>query len=240
MELKQNEILAAKLNLECDYDAITKEILGCASQWRYTPPYKYQLEHELNKEFDLASTEDYSNIDYTIAPEDGTQIRRGGGGAHIFYLRKCKSTDSQSFSITKHLPHSDWEWRDDIDISYTKKFIDSLPFKSLGMIRVFIFSDTFLPVHKDYKTTEVLGHSEDYDKCLGLSIIPTTGDVPMKIWSNKLNRAVEVPGNAMLFNDSVVHGVPKTTGIRITIRVFGDIDYNYFSDKVDPAYIYYL
>jgi len=240
MELKQNELLAVKLNLECDYDKITQEILSCSSQWRYTPPYKYQLEHEFNKEFNLASVDDFNNIDYTVAPEDGTQIMRNGGGAHIFYLRKCTTTDKQSFSITKYLPHTDWVWRDDIDIPYTKQFIDSLPFKTLGMIRVFIFSDTFLPVHKDYKTPEVLGHSEDYDKCLGLSIIPTTGGVPMKIWSNKLKKVVDVPGNAMLFNDSVVHAVPKTTGIRITIRVFGDIDYSYFSDKVDPAYVYFL
>lgn len=240
MELKREEILAVKLNLNCDYEKITQEIINNSNEWRYIPPYKYQLEHELNKEFDLASPEDFMNMDYTVAPEDGTQIKRGGGGAKIFYLRKCTTTDSQSFSITKYFPHSDWVWRDDINIPYTKQFIDSLPFTSLGMIRVFIFSDTFLPVHKDYKTADVMGHSEDYDKCLGLSIIPATGDVPMKIWSQKLNKVVSVPGNAMFFNDSVVHAVPKTNGIRITMRIFGDIDYNYFSDKVDMDHIYYL
>lgn len=240
MELRKENILAASLNLDCNYDAITSEILNCQKHWIYMPPYKYQLDHAMSDQFSLASADDYENMDYAISPVDNTRVIKQGGGSYIFYLRNNSSSNIQSYSTTKYLPHDIWNWREELDIPYTKQFVESLPFTKLGMIRVFIFKDTFLPVHRDYRTDDEYGHSADFDKCLGLSIIPTTGGVPMRIWSNALGKVVSVPGNAVLFNDSVLHGVPKTTGYRITIRVFGEIDYNYFSDKVDPACVYYL
>ena len=240
MDLRKEKILAAGLNLQYDSETITQEILNCKQYWHYSPPYKYQLDHEKSKEFALASDDDYDKMDYSLSPLDTTRVTKQGGGANIFYLRKNSVSDVQSFSTTKYLPHDIWSWKEELDIPYTKQFIESLPFTKLGMIRCFIFNDSFLPVHKDYRTPTEYGHSEEFDKCLGLSIIPSTGGVPMRIWSAALGKVVSVPGNAMLFNDSVFHGVPKTTGYRITLRVFGEIDYNYFSDKVDPSCIYYL
>jgi hypothetical protein len=234
-----NNILAAKINLDCDYSTITQEVLDCSKFWRYIPPYKHQIDNPLNKEFNVATEDDFAAIDYIDVQANRAVIKRGGGGAHIFYMRENTATTSQSFADTKPLPHNTWKWRDELNIPYTKKFIESLPFTTIGMIRVFIFKDTFLPVHKDYSTGGKI-HSPDYEKCLGLSIIPTTGNVPMKIWSNQLNKVVSVPVNLILFNDSVWHAVPKTTGYRITIRVFGDIDYSYFSDKIDTEHAYYL
>lgn len=233
-----NDLLAARLNLDCNYESVTKEILSCHKQWRYIPPYKHQIEDPLNREFDVASDEDFQNIDYIDAHNNRQVVTRSGGGAYIFYLRENTETKSQSFADTKPLAHSTWRWRDDLSIPYTKQFIDSLPFQTIGMIRVFIFKDTFLPVHKDYSVGGKTP-SPDFDKCLGLSLIPTTGGVPMRIWSEKLNKVVSVPGQAMLFNDSVWHAVPKTTGYRITIRIFGDIDYNVFTENLDLNNTYY-
>lgn len=239
MSIKE-KILAAKLNLDCDYNTITSEILNCQKFWKFLPPYKSQVDDPFNKTFNVASAEDFENINY-IDGEKRVLIEKEGGKSYknyIFYLREHPDTKSQSYFATKPLDHNRWSWRNDLDIPYTKQFINSLPFTSLGMIRVFIFKDTFLPVHKDWMTGG-MDSSTDYDRCLGLSIIPSTGGVPMKIWSSQLNQVVEVPGNAILFNDSVWHAVPKTTGYRITIRVFGKIDYEYYSDKIDNNYVFY-
>jgi hypothetical protein len=68
---------------------------------------------------------------------------------------------------------------------------------------------------------------------LGLSLIPLTGQVPLRIWSSTENAVKEVEGNAMLFRDSQPHGVPFTKDVRITIRIFGNIDFNDLSNYID-------
>lgn len=55
----------------------------------------------------------------------------------------------------------------------------------------------------------------------------------MKIQSFKNKTIHEVNGNAMLFNDSAWHGVGMVNGMRITIRVFGKIDYQKFLPYLD-------
>jgi hypothetical protein len=98
---------------------------------------------------------------------------------------------------------------------------------------VFITENTFFATHRDYGWGKNK-LSEDYDRCFGLSIIPDTGNVPMKIQSFKNKEVYDISGNAMLFNDSAWHGVPYVSGTRITIRIFGEIDYQYFMSYIDP------
>jgi hypothetical protein len=74
---------------------------------------------------------------------------------------------------------------------------------------------------------------DDITKTLGLSLVPLTGNVPLRIWSSTENAVKEVEGNAMLFRDSQPHGVPFTKDARITIRIFGDIDFNDLDDYID-------
>lgn len=236
----KNKILAAELNLNYDFELMTQEILNCQSHWRYMPPYKWQLDHPLNHKFNLAPKEDYDNMDYTNSTQDLSITKNSMTGGSIFYLTKHCETERLSYSVTKNLSSEGWGWREELNIPYTKRYIESLPYKKIGLVRVFVFKDTFLPVHKDYGFSESKGHSEEYDKCFGLSLIPSTGNVPMKIWSTKLNKVVEVSGNAMLFNDSVWHAVPKTTGYRITIRVFGEVDYDSFAGNVVADNAYFL
>jgi hypothetical protein len=236
----KKEILAAKLNLDYDFDRVTDEILGCSKHWKFLPPYKHQVDDPFNKTFNVASEEDFQSINFIDGQSKALVTRQGGETYknYIFYLREHPNTKSQSYADTKPAEHNLWQWRKDLDIPYTQQLIESFPFTTLGMIRVFIFKDTFLPVHKDWKTGG-MDSSTEYDRCLGLSIIPSTGGVPMKIWSSKLDQVVEVPGNAILFNDSVWHAVPKTTGYRITIRVFGEIDYEHFAPMIDKNHVYY-
>jgi len=60
------------------------------------------------------------------------------------------------------------------------------------------------------------------------------------VWYEKENRYISMKSNAMLLNDSVRHHVPAGQGTRITMRVFGDIDREWFTDKIDPADCWYL
>jgi hypothetical protein len=60
------------------------------------------------------------------------------------------------------------------------------------------------------------------------------------VWSEKENRYVSIAGNAMLLNDSIRHNVPQGHGTRITMRLFGDIDFTWFDDKIDLSKCHYL
>jgi hypothetical protein len=41
----------------------------------------------------------------------------------------------------------------------------------------------------------------------------------------------------MIFRDSQPHGVPYTPGIRITIRIFGEIDFDALEKYIDKSSI---
>jgi hypothetical protein len=241
------QILAAKLDLPIDYERITQEILSCQDVWHYTPPRKNQLDDGLTgKLFMVASEEDYNNCDLLEdpLPEDVTVTKKELSGPNIFYLTEHPSsrTSSDPYRRTKMYDLDGWQWRNDIQsrTQYTKSVAEQF-FDKIGCVRVFIMYNTFLVTHKDHAREEDINFvSKAYDRVLGLSIIPSTGSVPMKIWSRKENKVLDIPGNAMLFNDSIAHGVPKTTGYRITIRIFGKVDYGKFEEYIDRDHLHFV
>ena len=158
------------------------------------------------------------------------------------YLRQDTEEFTTTFLRTKLVDTNSWWWREDIDISYTKQLIDSLPFfNAIGMIRVFMFRDTYLPTHRDFGfDLAPYEFSTNINYCLGLSLIPSTGGVPMRIWSEKEKKVISVYGESMLFNDSVMHAVPKTSGLRITIRIFGDLNHDALASFIDESQCHWL
>jgi hypothetical protein len=161
-------------------------------------------------------------------------------GFYTLYLRSPGDENlflERSFKITKHLDHSNWVWRDSLRslIPYTIEKISTLPFKKIGLIRVFITENTFFPTHYDYDPKYPI----DITKSLGISLVPLTGGVPLKIWSGVDKQIKEVHGHAHIFRDSQPHGVPFTDQTRITIRIFGDIDYNGLEKLIDNESIIY-
>jgi hypothetical protein len=129
---------------------------------------------------------------------------------------------------------STWSWIKSLNIPYTQSVIESIPFKPLGPVRVVYFPDIPCMTHTDWNDPSDLMHT------LGLSIIPSTGNTYCNVWSDQLQKDVPIYGHAMLLNDSIPHWVPKATGTRITMRVFGEIDYSWFNDKIDTNNCYYL
>jgi hypothetical protein len=140
--------------------------------------------------------------------------------------------ETEIFSKAKLADPASWSWDESLDIPYTRSVIESMPINPIGMVVVGIFAG--LPMHSDWND------QTDTEHTLGLNIIPNTGDTAPKIWYEKENRFVTVPGNAAFLNDSIKHEIPPNNGTRITVRVFGNIDYSWFDDKIDPTCCYYF
>jgi hypothetical protein len=219
------DFIAAELDYEFDYPRMTREILSCREFFVPTPPYRHQVEAGLSGEipFMSESSARYRAID--VITDKGVS-RKGLHGVNIFYLRNSTHNDvrrDSRFAVTKKLPHESWFWRPELEerIAYTIECIESLPYRTLGLIRVFVCDDTFMPTHRD--TVPEAGY--DKTKAVGVSLVPATGDVGMLIWDAGARSVREVKGHCLLFDDSKWHGVPMTRGTRITMRIFGDADF---------------
>jgi len=162
-------------------------------------------------------TDDYGNVGYVYS----------------LFLRSNPTIESYNFRKVKSADLNKWNWDNDLDIPYTKSVVSNLPFNKLGAIRVIYFSEAPAPPHTDWDD------STDIENSLGLSIIPLTGNTFCKVWdeSNQTHRIIS--GNAMLLNDAFKHEVPKSSGMRITMRIFGTIDYEWFVDKIVAESCYY-
>lgn len=232
-------VLAAGLDLNFDYEKIKNEILSTREFWDHSPPYDFNIDAaKQGKIFPAEAIEMYDKIDFQdkFALRTTKELR----GQYIFYMRYHPTNKSKvsRFDITKNLTVDEWKWRPEIidRTPYFKNCIESLNYNHIGCIRVFITENTFFPTHRDYGWEQEQLNT-NYDACFGLSIIPDTGNVPMKIYSFATKQVHEIFGNAMLFNDSAWHGVSMVEGIRITIRVFGQINYNNFLPYLNQKYL---
>ena len=226
--------VAAALGRKFDYPRMAREILSCREFFVYTPPYQRQIDGARSGDipFMSESAARYGAID---TMEDGAVRRKRLRGASIFYLRNSTENDvtrDSRFSVTKTLSHESWYWRPELKerIGYTVECIESLPYRTLGLIRVFVCEDTFMPTHRD--TVPAEGY--DRTKAIGVSLVPATGGVGMLIWDDVARAVRDVKGNCLLFDDSKWHGVPMTRGARITLRIFGNLDFDrLLGERVD-------
>ena len=162
-------------------------------------------------------------------PSDGVEVT-----AYSLFLRVSPEHMAYSYRGAKSADFDSWNWDPDLSLTYTRTVIDSMPWRSLGTVRVVYFPDCACVEHTDWDDAADIKHT------LGLSIIPNTAATHCCVWYEKEQRYISMTGNAMLLNDSVRHHVPAGVGTRITMRVFGDIDYAWFTDKIDPANCWYL
>jgi len=153
--------------------------------------------------------------------------------AYSLFLRNSTDPIEYSYRGAKSGTVDSYEWCG-LEIPYTQSILELLPFKKLTAVRVVYFPDVPCVEHTDWD------NSKDHLHTLGLSIIPSTANTWCEVWNEKLNDYVSIPGNAMLLNDSIKHRVPKGIGTRITMRVFGEVDYKWFEDKIIPEHCYYL
>jgi hypothetical protein len=178
----------------------------------------------------LALMDHQKCITFSYPTDSNTEVT-----AYSIFIRKSPTELTEvSFRTAKSIDYDSWIWDYDLNIPYTRTVIGSMPFTKLGTVRIVFFPDVPCIEHTDWD------NSSDHKHTLGLSIIPNDAGTCCNVWSEKLQKYVEIPGNAMLLNDSVKHFVPLGKGTRITMRIFGEIDYNYFADKIIPDQCYYL
>jgi hypothetical protein len=141
-----------------------------------------------------------------------------GDGWKSIFLNKNSTQVFEDFKKAKCIPHSDWVWDETLNIPYIKSFIESLPIKTVGMIRAFILNGP-LVFHVDSDETT----PTDLNKNLGLTIATKmTGPMLME-------GGIEVKEKCVLFNDAIPHGFPQGVGEQISIRIFGEFVYDEFS-----------
>ena len=142
---------------------------------------------------------------------------------NTIWIRINDVTEFPDFKLAKSISHSEWKWRDDLTIPYIKSLVESLPIKTVGMIRAFILTGP-LPIHVDSNEST----PTDLDYNLALTIASKL-EVPMTMLGD-----VQVREKNVFFNDSIPHGFPNATGTQMSIRIFGDFEYDKF--EVDTIY----
>jgi hypothetical protein len=145
-------------------------------------------------------------------------VNEEGNGWKSIFLNKNSTQVFEDFKTAKCIPHSDWEWDETLNISYIKTLVESLPIKTIGMIRAFMLNGP-LVIHVDSDDTTPV----DLNKNLGLTIATKmTGPMLME-------GGVEVKEKHVFFNDSIPHGFPQGVGEQISIRIFGEFNYDDFT-----------
>jgi hypothetical protein len=142
---------------------------------------------------------------------------------NMIWIRTNSIAEFPDFKLAKGIDHSEWEWREDLSIPYIKSLVESLPIRTIGMIRAFILTGP-LPIHID--SNESTPKALDYNLAL---TIASKLEVPMT-----MTDGTKVKEKTIFFNDSIPHGFPDAVGTQMSIRVFGDFEYDKF--EVDTVY----
>ena len=209
-------MIVKEIKLDYNCDLVVKEILSCREFFVEIPPYKHWIDLAKKKKIFMVETEDRYD---SITMQHGDQVtKKIIKPPQSFYI-KSPSPEYQSYSKSKKTDFTKSYWNKQIEdkIIYTKKLIDNLPFEYIGLVRVFVLENTFLPTHQDRITTDTNSH-------LGLSLVPTHSGSPLMIYNPNLRKIESVFSNCFLFDDSYLHGIPMVQGLRIDIRIFGKFD----------------
>jgi hypothetical protein len=201
-------------DIKIDYDRrlVVKEILTCRNLFVDIPPYRHWLDLAKQKKIFMVESEDrYNNITFL---QDGKTIKNIIDPPKSFYIKSSDKT-YQPYSKLKNydIDNSFWNLEIGDRLEYTKKLIDALPFEKIGLVRVFILENTFLPTHQDKVDSGI-------DNSVGLSLVPVHSQSPIMAYNPKSMEIESTLSSAFIFDDSYLHGIPMVNGVRIDIRVF--------------------
>jgi hypothetical protein len=142
---------------------------------------------------------------------------------NTIWLTKNDVDEFADFKTAKSIKHDAWYWNEDLEIPYIKSLVESLPIRTIGMIRAFILTGP-LPIHTD--SNESTPKALDYNLAL---TIASKLEVPMT-----MTDGTKVKEKTIFFNDSIPHGFPDAVGTQMSIRIFGDFEYDKF--ELDTVY----
>lgn len=202
-----------EFDLAYDKDLITQEILSCSESFFEIPPYEKWINLGIENKIPMIESLDrYQSITFI---KNEQIIRKEIPSPRSLYLKSPK-IDFKKYNQLKTFNANCCVWNGEVldKIPYTKKVIESLPFNTIGIVRVFLTENTFLPTHND--KTGILKNN------LGISLVPISSGSPLIIFDRDSYKRYPVFSSSFIFDDSNLHGIPMVEGIRIDIRIFGE------------------
>lgn len=132
--------------------------------------------------------------------------------------------------------HQDpWLWRNDLELPYTQKIIQSLPFEYFLTVRCIIQKAPSIGVvHKD---NSYQSNQDFYKAGFGsITLNICSGDANLFFINHLNNKKYQIDESRYQcwhFDDSHLHCTTEVKDLRIQIRVFGKLNVNYDSLFVD-------
>jgi len=125
-----NNIVAASLKLDIDYEKMTAELLAVQSNKKCVP------------------------FSYPAKRGDTTEVT-----AYSLFLRINPEFLDYSYRGAKKANDLSWDWDYELDTPYTRQVIESLPFNIIGTIRVVYFPNVPCVAHTDWDNKEDRAHT---------------------------------------------------------------------------------
>jgi hypothetical protein len=207
-----------EFSLTYNKDLITREILSCSESFFEIPPYESWINLAVENKIPMVETlENYQSITFV---KDEKIIRKKLSAPKSLYLRSPDFNFKSYHQVKDHEPeNSIWNIEILDKIPYTREVIESLPFNKIGIVRVFLTENTFLPTHND-RTISLKNN-------LGISLVTIDSGSPLVIFDRKSHKSYPVFSSSFIFDDSNLHGIPMVDGIRIDVRIFGEFKNEY-------------
>lgn len=204
-------------SFDYDYDKekVIQEIMSCRDLFFYIPPYIEWIKWAKKKiVFMVESEKLYDEITYQ---DSNGVVEKNLKPPMSFYI-KNSDFKNKSYLKSKTYDNESSSYNPEIGdrLVYTKEIIEKLPFESINLIRVFVTENTFLPTHND-------GSYDDKSRNLGVSLVPIHSGAPLKYFDKETNKVESIFSSAFVFDDSYFHGIPMVDGLRIDIRIFGNL-----------------
>lgn len=208
------------IKIDYNYDLVVKEILSCRNLFVDIPPYQDWIDLAKQKKIFMVDSEE--RYDSITVRNKANIIKKSIHPPKSFYI-KSPDPDFQPYLRSKKSNFEDSKWNPSLGsrLKYTKTLIENLPFEHVGLVRVFILENTFLPTHHD----KIFSNANN---SLGLSLVPIHSGSPLMVYDRETRKIESIFSNCFLFDDSHLHGIPMVNGLRIDIRVFGK-----FKDSVN-------
>jgi hypothetical protein len=175
------------------------------------------------KWFDVGDDELNANVEHVV-PDPGDPQKRvfvpgkvpGWWGISLTHVPGRPET---RWGSSRHRRSFDgqWAWDEDLDVPYTRRLVESLPFDRLDVVRVMTLAQGgFGPTHIDCDDDGPW----ERDGIASISFVPRDGGVPTRFMTAD-RRVHDVRDRAFFFKDCAPHGIPRTLTRRLMLRISG-------------------
>jgi hypothetical protein len=176
---------------------------------------RYYLDDNLNRVYVSGEYKTYHVFNLTYLPEEPDS-----------YIDIYRSDDPKK-TIFWHKYLKPFTWRDELQNTYTKEFIESLPFEYIQGVRLIFMSPPSLgQIHRDSHT---FANKKYFDSGFAsISLNVDHGGGILKFLDNEdqehtVNNSVKI----FHFDDSAAHGVTPISSARYQIRIWGKLSVDY-------------